>query len=338
MFWSVADTLAAGSVPSDAAWDRLFQHPGYKLLEDIAQRHDELKTCIPAVFDPAKQGMLDSLLTNGTRLEQRICAHLDRVREMRSTLITYADTLDARAVVNRGISEARVWLPDPLPTADLPAIYFTLHEPVNFGHDGVITYDLLTFMERSRGDNIRTIGHEMHHAYSSPIRQVTLNADAPGYKLLSLFRRLQSEGVASMIDKQRFIGANLDSLDTSFDASVIEGMNAGYQKSRDALHRIDSLLATTEADSASLSRAGERAYNLLADVEYQPHIPGLYMTRVIDEAFGRERVIAVNQNVFAFLRAYHEATRQLEAEPAWSEATLRLLQKLEAVHQETETP
>lgn len=332
LFWSLTDTLATGTMPSDAAWNRLLGHPGYKLLGDIAQRHDELRTCIPAVFNPAQQATLDSLLADGTRLERRICAHLDRVRQMRSTLETYADTVDARAIVEHGVKEARVWLPEELPDADLPAIYFTLHEPVNFAHDGVITYDLLTFMERSRLENILTIGHEMHHAYSSPIRQIQLDDRMPGYEVLSLFRRLQSEGVASMIDKQRYIGADPDSLDTSFDASVVEGMNVGYQKSPRALRRIDSLLATTDTDSASLRQAGNAMYDLLAEVNYQPHIPGLYMTQTISAAFGRERGIEANQNLFDFLRAYHEATLSQSSEPAWSDATLRLFQRLELAH------
>lgn len=331
LFWQMADTLQRGRLPSPAAWTQLFSHPGYALPVNLAQRDDELKTCITAVFHPQARSRLDSLRTRGTRLEQRICSHLERARLHQDQLQAYVDTLTQQALPTSAKPLAAQYLPTPLPdTIPAPQIYVILNEPTNWGWSGEIALDLLDVMERPQRDVVYTLAHEMHHAYMSPFYEVDLPDRAdPAYSILQPLERMRSEGVASLIDKRRFVGIDTTTLDYAPNRSVAAGITRGMQETPRALAQVDSILTRLHQGAVSQAEAGAAMQDALWDVTYHPHVSGLYMAMRIEDELGRARLIRASRNLFRFVEAYREAGAQDANRPTLSEPAWEALRALE---------
>lgn len=331
LFWAVADTLAAGRLPSAARWDRLFTHPGYALPIDIAQRGDELKTCIPAVFHPEQRSRLDSLLYHGTSLERRICSHLLRGRLLRDSLDQYQQIVRDQPLFPDAIPHAMPYLPAPLPdTLKAPAVYVILNEPTNWGWDGTISLDVLDMMDRPREDIVLTLAHEVHHAYAAPLFQVDLpNREDPSYGIIQQFERLRSEGMASLIDKRRFVGSDPDTFERAEHRTYATAFTEGVRVTPKALRRVDSVLAAVHQGAIPMEAAGPAIRDALSQVPYSPHIPGLAMALAIEQVLGRERLVASSLNLFRFVDAYNEAAHQLDAYPVLSRDAMAVLDRLE---------
>lgn len=306
LFWRTADRISSGEELSAADWDVLFGHPAYAITESSAQRRSVITHCLPAVFAPDGdvEAALRRLPDGDTRrgLYDRVCAHLEEVRDRRPELDAWLRTFDGTGLVREGLSRAADYLPSGVQDeVALPAVYIVLFERQGFGTEGAIVLDGLTLMDQSSEWNAAFIGHEFHHAYR---RAFTVRiADTPGGALLGPLDRIVSEGVASMIDKAGYVRAA--GMPPGFPPEFLELVAAAPER----LARIDSALASAEANPEGFVAAGRAAR---AESPWGGHLNGLYMAMAIEEAFGTGALVSAQTGPVAFFTAYHRAVDALD--------------------------
>lgn len=330
LFWEMADTIASGPPPSDEMWDRFFAHPGYRLLKNIGGRENELRDCLPAVFDPTQRRTLDDRMQTMPSLHRRVCSHLDRVRSLRREVNAYATRVPEQRLMEEAIREAAAYLPPArLDTLPLPAVYLTLHEPTNFGWDGTIVYDLLDMRDKSRTDNVLVLGHEVHHAmWASMLRWSLPAKDQDSYPLLYALFRVQMEGIASMVDKRRFISADPRQFSQSEHQRYAREFTVAMRRMPEAVRAMDTVLVEAAAGERSLRSAGHGVQEVLSQQPYSPHLPGLYVAMTIEEALGRRALVEASVDPLRFWEAYQASAQKLGDRAMFRSASMRLLERV----------
>lgn len=306
LFWQTADRISSGEALSTADWDVLFGHPAYAVTETSGQRRSVITHCMPAVFAPDGdvEAALRQIPDGDTRsgLYDRVCAHLEEVRDRRPELEAWLGAFDGTRLVREGLSRAAAYLPPGVQDeVALPAVYVVLFERQGFGTEAAIVLDGLTVMGQSHEWNAAFIGHEFHHAYRGAF--TARIPDTPGAALLRPLDRIVSEGVASMIDKAGYVRSA--TMPPGFPPEFLELVAAAP----DRLARIDSALASAERNPEGFVTAG-RAVS--AASPWGGHLNGLYMAMAIEEAFGTGALVTVQTGPVAFFTAYHRAVDALD--------------------------
>ena len=330
LFWQTVDILAQDQEPTDEEWSRLFDHPGYQQIERSGRRATVLRDVMPAVFMPSREAGLDSLLgstdtTMRSQLRRRVATHLVQVRERRDELNAYAGKLTGGELIGRAHEAALRMLPaDRADNLRTPTVYVMLFEDNGFGGSAVAV-DLLSLEGRSEDATIGYLGHELHHGY---LGQIDRSNDPPFeddlYLVVATLSALQWEGMASMVDKERFLDPNramqLDEIERE-DATFFAD---AYRETPEILRQVDSILAGIHEGRLEPSESGRELRGMLP---WGGHPNGMYMAKAIEGAFGRERLVAVD-DPFTFLLIYQEAAASVDGAFRFSDPTLDFVRSL----------
>lgn len=312
LFWRTVDILESDRMPTDEEWARLFDHPGYRQIQQSGNRATVMRDVMPMVFMPSRRGELDSTLAGeGTqlrsRLHRRVGTHLARVKQTRVELEAYARDLEQRDLIGRGAEAALEYLPaEVVQDVPRPTAYVLLFENNGFG-GASIALDLLTLMDRTVEANIAYIGHELHHAYLGHVdRSRSPEADDPRRHVVNTLSALYWEGIASLVDKQSFLDSTRRLGLTREAREDAEFFATAYDETPAMLRTIDSVL-TGVADG---SLSAESASELRQQLPWGGHPNGMYMALAIERALGRTQLLAVT-DPFGFLLTYNKAAEEL---------------------------
>jgi len=327
LFWEIAEILQSDRMPTQDEWDRLFSHPAYAQIDRQGQRKRRLKHNLPIVFMPSKKTTLDSILTQSNGFNRRMCTHLKEAAGKRKELNQYAQKLQQSDLPEQAIAAAQNYLPPGITEQNpAPTIYLILFESNGFGGDNIVL-DLLNVMNNTEKENLGFIAHEAHHSYSGPIEKTQYpDRNSEHYLLVHAFGGLLSEGIASMLDKQHYPGTDLSTLAES-RRPIIGAFNEAFQHAPETLRKMDSLLVKIAAGPNNVSELGKEIHGSLT---WGGHPDGMHMAIAIEKAFGRKKLVRLNEDPFAFLMTYSKAAKKLgEGYHVFSKESLSFIKKLE---------
>lgn len=159
-------------------------------------------------------------------------------------------------------------------------------------------------------------GHEFHHVLRP--RMVFQAADEDRV-IISLLQRMLNEGSADLIDK-RYEGE---------EANLLLEFQRGYPESfisegKKIIRNIDSLLSSDNIDKSKLS-----INQLINTWNTSGHIPGYYMTNIIEKNGFKQDLIDHIEDPFYLIYLYQKAAlKDMEAYP-FSDKTMELVKKLD---------
>lgn len=220
---------------------------------------------------------------------------------------------------------AQSFLPVDLNTRTYePFIYFGVFQPDANASDKGIAVDLKLYFELA--DPVGLIAHEYHHFLTINYRKKfkDIKDDSTGLIMKSLLQ-LQLEGIADMIDKERFLNSD----GRGFPSVISKNFKNVLANPLPALHKIDSLLVIVSKEPISTKKNSELIFNLLP-LGAHPH--GFYMAKTIMKAFGKGKLLSTVRNPFDFIRVYNNAYIKLNGTAIFSDHAIAYLSLLETTH------
>jgi hypothetical protein len=307
IFWEVHDRLRRGEEPTDSLWNALWGTPGYALLEAKERRRATLSRALRVAYAPWQRAAADSVLSRNGDWLSRVVRHLREVSAARGTLATYERDLSSNDLMERGQRLAQAYLPEgTVRSHPAPAVSFLYFLDAR-GYPERILLDPLYFM-RLR-NQVEVIAHEYHHYYRSRVArpQRPYGDDLLAWTLSTV----ESEGLAGMLDKRDVPSMNRAELEARYVDPSRRAYFAAYQveyrRSNERLRQVEDVLERIGQHADSAGPLGAWLHRELPD---NGRIMGAFMSEVIEQQLGRERLVAVVGDPFAFWRLYNEAARR----------------------------
>lgn len=321
-FWKIAEKITNESV-TEADWDYLFSTGYYKFYENWGQRNQIRKALVTAL-SPKKKLERDSLMKipdfYSYILKQVISTYEGKIE-----LQAFQKNLAKSDIQKMVIDRAKEFLPTDLdPKAYEPFIFFGVFQPDANASETSIAIDLKLCFELA--DPIGLIAHEYHHFLTMNYRKKfkDIKNDSTG-SIMKSISQLQLEGIADMIDKDRF----LDSDGKGFPSILSKNFKKFHAAPLPALEKMDSLLAAISKQPLSTKRNSEAILNLLP-LGGHPH--GFYMAKTIVHVYGKETLLTTVRNPFDFIRVFNNAYSNQNGTAIFSEETIKFLSRLENTH------
>lgn len=319
-FVHVVSILERDQVPSAQDWAHLFRTPGYAALTRSEFPESFFTDQFELVFMPSKSAELAEALASAQGWRERYLRHFVHVRDRWDEVLAYID--DPRP--GRMMPEARRRALDYLPAAvpdHIPPVAFVIFGPDARGYVPVVV-DVLNAIDRHHA-LLLLLGHEFHHYYRYAILRYNRDAVTPEDEhVLWVFDQLQAEGMANQVNRREAFQDREDF------ARRFPAFHEAYLASGDVIRQMDHLLARMET---APERWTELGLELRRSIPQSGHPTGFFMTNLVSERLGMDRLIEEVGNPFAFLRLYHAAARQRpdpEA-PPFSDPALRVIHRLE---------
>jgi Putative zinc dependent peptidase (DUF5700) len=321
-FWDIAEKITNEKV-SEIDWDLLFSTGYYKFYENWGQRKYIQNTLITA-FSPKKRIERDSLIKinnfNSYVLMQIISTYTNKIQ-----LQTFQKNLVQSNLRKKIIKRAKEYLPSDLNSQTYePFIYFGVFQPDANASDKSIAIDLKLYYELA--DPIGLIAHEYHHFltlnYRKKFKEIENDSTSLIMKSIS---QLQLEGIADMIDKDRFLSSD----GRGFPSKISVNFERAHSDPLPALQKMDSLLVAISKDPSSTKQNSEAIFKLLP-LGCHPH--GFYMAKTILKVYGKRQLLSTVRNPFDFIRVYNNAYFKLNGMVVFSDEAIKFLNQVERIH------
>lgn len=321
-FWKVAEQITNGTI-TETDWNYLFSTGYYKFYENWGQRNN-IKRMMVIALSPKMKSSRDSLIKipdfNSFILQQIISTNANKI-----SLEKFQKKLEKSDLQKAIKARAKEFLPDNLSSESYePFIYFGVFQPdANASMTG-IAIDLK--LSHELADPIGLIAHEYHHFLTMNLRKKfkDIKNDSTS-ALMKSISQLQLEGIADMIDKDKFLNSD----GRGFPSVLSKNFKKFHADPLPALKQMDSLIVAIAKEPSSAKSNCETILNSLP-LGGHPH--GFYMAKTIVMAFGKEALISTVSNPFDFIRAYNNAFRKLNDSVIFSEESMNFLSLLESTH------
>ncbi len=312
-FLELTAVLEKDEEPAKELWDALFATPGYAILLRNEFQREYFVERFRLAFMPTRTDALEEQMKKDAGLRAKILPHYVRAKSLRKAIERWRAEQRPGELYAEAARRAGSLLPEGA-VSGLPDVSFVIFAPDFRGYNPVVL-DALYCMDKG-GALADLIGHEFHHYYRS--RFTDLTQDQP---TLGVINQIHAEGVADLIDKADWVRKP--------DASLMPDEAAFvklYRETPAILEVMDDLLARM---SGMKTGRGELGMELRRAVPQSGHPTGLYMALLIDEELGRDTLIGVAVDPFAFFRLYQKAAVQRGGEtPRFSDKALAFLERL----------
>jgi hypothetical protein len=321
-FWGIAEKITNG-METEADWEYLFSTGYYQFYNNWGQRNYIQNTLVIAL-SPKKNLKRDSLIKindfNSYVLKQIITTYGDK-----DQMKTFQKDLVQSNLLKKIIKRAKEFLPSDLNSQNYePIIHFGVFQPDANASDKSIAIDLKLYYELA--DPIGLIAHEYHHFltmnYKKKFKEIENDSTSLIMKSIS---QLQLEGIADMIDKDRF----LNSGGRGFPSILSANFKRIHADPLPALQKMDSLLVGISKDPSTTKRNSKAIFNLLP-LGGHPH--GFYMAKTILKVYGKKKLLNTVRNPFDFIRVFNNAYLKLNGTAIFSEDAIKILSHVENTH------
>lgn len=257
---------------------------------------------------------------NSYVLKQIISTYADK-----DQLKVFQKNLVQSNLLKKIIKRAKEFLPGDLNSHNYePIIYFGVFQPDANASDKSIAIDLKLYYELA--DPIGLIAHEYHHFltmnYKKKFKEIENDSTSLIMKSIS---QLQLEGIADMIDKDRFLISD----GRGFPSILSTNFKRVHADPLPAFQKTDSLLVAISKDPSTTKRNSEAIFNLLPLGEH-PH--GFYMAKTILKVYGKKKLLNTVKNPFDFIRVFNNAFLKLNGTAIFSEEAIKFLSHVENTH------
>jgi Putative zinc dependent peptidase (DUF5700) len=313
-FLELTALLEKDQEPAREQWDALFATPGYAVLiqrefyqvEYFAER-------FRLAFMPSRADALKEQMKKDTGLRAKILPHYLRVKALRGTIERWRAEQRPAELYVEAAKMAGSFLPKGA-VSGLPNVSFVIFAPDSRGYDPVVLDALYCMDQGTALANL--VGHEFHHYYRNSL--VELGQDQG---TLWVINQIHAEGIADLIDKAGWIQKAETDL-TPEEKSYVKF----FKETPAVLRTMDDLFSQM---SGMKTGRGALGNDLRKAVPQSGHPTGLYMATLILEELGKEAVVGVSVDPFAFFRLYQKAAMKRGGEtPCFSEKALAFLDRL----------
>lgn len=317
-FWVLEEQLSKDQLPDSLAWKQLFDAPFYSFYTKWGQER-YMKRMLITAFMPSKQKSRDSLIQEG-KWSKEVLNHLFKARTEKNNIISWVNELSKRDLFEEAKEKASAFLPETLSSKDIrPTIGFGLFHPQSNANDSAIVIDLLS---ENQASLLEVLGHEIHHFYTFSYRKkMNLTEQHEAYPLVNTIFQLQLEGIADLINMERFLAHPENSNTFLYDM-----YSKHYNNPSKNFEQVDILLKAI-ADTPSLMKRNALLIRDLMPLGAHPH--GYYMAKTILKVNGKKTIINVLKNPFAFLRLYNKTAKKLKDRFYFGEKSMQLFTELE---------
>ncbi|MBV7268062.1 DUF5700 domain-containing putative Zn-dependent protease [Winogradskyella luteola] len=240
------------------------------------------------------------------------------VRERKPRLKRYVESLDIDDYIVEGRQKALKYLPKYIDTVyTTPPLQFLVFSPDARVMGGNIIFDMKFIMDMNPEELSNLIGHEFHHYYLGFIEDRIEGPDRES-KLYNLYRpikQLQVEGVADLIDKRA----------TVEDSVNIKWVDAYYTSNKKLKFMNDKLEYLSVSNDSIVSYGSQIFKNFPVNC----HPNGFYMAELIENEFGKEKIIETLTNPFSFFYIYNDAALNNDDYFSFSNKAIEYLENLE---------
>ena len=163
----------------------------------------------------------------------------------------------------------------------------------------------------------------LHHAYLGHVDQSRSPGDEPEALVVYTLSAQHWEGMASLVDKPRYLDADLRRQFSSDQQETANVFVQHYLETPAMIHTIDSVLSGINDGTLDANESGRW---LRQAIPWGGHPNGLFMAQTIERAYGRDELVSLT-DPFAFFLRYDDAAHELDA-PAFSEETREYVSRL----------
>jgi hypothetical protein len=315
-FWDLAETLRGGGQPTARQWGELLDSPGYQALTQSEFEPEFFREAFALALAPSRAGGREVL--EGGRLA-RVVHHVRRAVELELELRAWTDELRTGGLVN-AVEPACDLLPAQW-WSERPAIAFVIFDFDARGYDPIVV-DLLASKEM---DLVPFIAHESHHWIRN--RHLAFDpelARPEDEALLWVLNQLQAEGVADLIDKQRWLSGDVEP--PTARARYVQDYRSNVAAAPEHIRRLDELLKEVVHGGA---RPDGWADSIREAIPQSGHPTGFFMVGRIVDVVGKPALVQSVGDPFIFVDLYQEAAlADPEAAPPFSDQSLTVIRDL----------
>lgn len=304
-FWAVFDTLSADAEPSDRLWDELWSTPGYALLDEREHRRSDLTRAFRLAFTPSRASERTAALDEDSWVGY-VLSHLLNVEARRGDIEAFQRTAAEGSLLAEAKRRAQEYLPPGAVDVARAEVSFIIFRDAR-GFDRILLDPL--YLLSIRHGNLM-LGHELHHRYRGELAVPYggLGEDWTAWTLTTT----EQEGIAGMVDKRDVPGMTDDELHALYpladDHAYFSNYQIEYARSNQWLAWTEAMLERIAADPNDESLA-MRFHRGIPD---GGRIMGAFMAATIEDELGRDALIEVVGDPFAFWALYNDAASRTE--------------------------
>lgn len=341
-FWNIVDILKTDKEPTGEEWDSLFTTSGYATLIGREISRKSFMNRLRLSYMPSKSKEFEDALSSDkySNWAKMMLNTFKQVEEIRDRINCKVEELKKFPFTRKAIKEALKYLPEN-EVQEYPPVSFLIwglgsrgYSPVIITMEDVIeltenfiTPDILKKFERSDFTKNRILILGMGHEFFHYFRDKKLEFEFPDYEnsdydIIWTINQIENEGIADQVNiRQLFIVS-----DFLYDTEYPEMINQEQKEQPKLLRKLDSLFTEIYEKPETKKQLGEKIRMI---VPRSGHPTGYYMANIIIEQFGKEPLIDVVRNPFAFFYLYNEAAKKDSKAPIFSDKSIELIKNLE---------
>lgn len=344
-FYQLIDILKQNIEPSNEQWDSLFETPGYKRLIKTTEGQLFKKLMILS-YMPGKNEEKKELLVKMGKQENKfwkiftnnsyeVLKYSDKNRE---AIFEIIDDFNKYPIAEVAIKEALKFLPENS-VNEFPSVSFIIF-PDSRGSDPIciaINNQLINKNDISN-DNINEINnqkcswerisafafaHEFFHYYRDKELDFKMpDRNSDDFDLVWIINQIENEGIAEQINiKQLYFGEGC------FNGTKKSNIKINEQKQQpDMIIALDSLMSQSYNNISERKKINKKIRNMIPRAG---HPLGFFMANTIIEHLGKELLIKVVRNPFAFFRLYNTIAADKEMIPEFSKDAIQYISDME---------
>lgn len=315
-YWEITAALRQDQPLTDQAWRDFLELPGNKHY--VSGIYDDAtlaryRRAIEVTYMPRHDSLRQARLKANSWFYVLVNDYKQHEKEYKDYL---AETVAKPGYLDLMYTLAYQYLParNHTKVADLKIYYGAIGNDATAQEQGVF-YSVRAAINNYRVKPGILEAHEMHHLLRTSKDFGAIAADDNG--LMQILGSIQNEGIPDLIDKKPALALPGDPM--GFREWALDGAPT-------AIHRLDS---TIQARARGGAPASLKFYRSLSNGS-NGHLPGCYMSAIIEKNGYGPRMIATADDPFAFLALYQKAAKKDPARPpCFSAAAVRYLKQLE---------
>jgi hypothetical protein len=317
--WEIISILERDEEPPEEAWTDLIRTPGYAALVLHEPRYglDFVKQNLRLVFKPS----MGDELKKGS--ESRSVRHFLEFKEKSEAIRDFQVQMQNPSVQEEAMALLKPWFPqgvldgcEPAPSA------FILFDKDARGGYGLLIFDILYAMEQGEGF-IPLFAHEAFHYYRGKTEAYDEGDLLITHEyILMAIDMIQNEGMADQIDKVSTLFEGGSRCNTDYAVRYRKNM----AETPGILGRLDDCLCRLTEDNPDYGKIGSE---MISAVPMSGHPTGYFMTRAILKSSGKEELVRIYNNPFAFFYLYNIAALKDTSLPRLSNGAILGLYELE---------
>ena len=344
-FYQIIDILKQNNEPSDEQWNNLFETPGYKSLMKTLEGKMFKKLMILSYMpgkDEEKKEILEKMIKQENKFWELFTKNSFEVfnysEKNKEAIFEIIDDFNKYPFTEVALKEALKFLPENS-VDEVPSVSFIIF-PDSRGSDPICISINNQLIKKSKisNDNLDKINnrkcswerisayvfaHEFFHYYrDKDLDFIMPDRDSDDFDLVWIINQIENEGVAEQINvKQLYFEGGYFS-ETKKTNDIIEEQ----KKQPNMIIALDSLMSQSYNNISERKKINKKIRNM---IPRSGHPLGFFMANIIIEHLGKDLLIKVVRNPFAFFRFYNTIAIDNEMIPEFSKDAMQYIYDME---------